>query len=154
MEFLASIAGWCHTKVEVCSCSTFQVRCFKMKLWYGPFSHILLVVAPSSPTVQTFLKAVQKTSFSRMPGELPRRLTEQEALQIQKLSNSLSIHWRIWPHSQAFHTSSFWWLGCSILQAKPSKTAVYCSIPQAKPSKTGGVEDRGQCYCWWLSNSI
>ena len=55
----------------------------------------LLIVVPSSPAVQAFLKSVQKTSFPRMPGELPRGLTEQEALQIQKLSNRLSIHWYI-----------------------------------------------------------
>ena len=47
MEFLASVARWCanlHTKVEVCSCYTFQAISVlnenSENARYGPFSHI------------------------------------------------------------------------------------------------------------------
>lgn len=41
--------------------------------------------------VQEFLKSVKKMMYSRMPGEQPRILHQEEALQIQKMNVGWSL---------------------------------------------------------------
>lgn len=52
----------------------------KNKGFYQIESMIIIVLIS---TVKSFLKSVEKVTFLRMPGEYPRKLSEEEAYSIQ-----------------------------------------------------------------------